>query len=287
LILGFASSAKNNEPDYFLISIFSSHKYSNELINIKILPSDLQVLDHIFEIILRFVKEKIIRTNIITPQELKVISYYDSYETTLNEAEKRDKYITEMCFNSFFFDTEYKISEIKEWGEKIEVYREELKRHYTNYNFVCLSKAFANMLTDKQKELRWQKLSLWLLGPFAFAIPMLVYFLGISQNIPPTAERLLTYLPLLAAEILLIYYFRINLQLFYNTKSQILQIELRRTLCAFAEGYTEYKKDKKELLPDKFETLIFSPIAASSDKIPSTFDGFDQLTKLVKECTRK
>jgi len=68
-------------------------------------------------------------------------------------------------------------------------------------------------------------------------------------------------------------------------KSQLLQIDLRKTLCRFIQHYSEYssklKKDDPESL-NKFESLIFSGIISDEGNIPSTYDGIDQFTKFIK-----
>ena len=70
-----------------------------------------------------------------------------------------------------------------------------------------------------------------------------------------------------------------------SIKSQIMQLELRMTLCQFIQNYAEKSKELKELNKEgfeKFESLIFSTIVSSDDKIPNTLDGIESLTNLVK-----
>ncbi|MBK7299223.1 MAG: hypothetical protein IPI79_01660 [Moraxellaceae bacterium] len=70
-----------------------------------------------------------------------------------------------------------------------------------------------------------------------------------------------------------------------SIQSQILQIELRMTLCQFIQNYAEQSKVLKEQNKEgfeKFESLIFSSIVSSDDKIPATFDGVEQLASLLK-----
>ena len=65
----------------------------------------------------------------------------------------------------------------------------------------------------------------------------------------------------------------------------MLQIELRKTLCRFIQHYSEHASGLRSNDPnsmEKFESIIFSPIVPDSEKIPATFDGVDQLGKLVK-----
>ncbi|HDR1137280.1 TPA: hypothetical protein QB640_002020 [Pasteurella multocida] len=65
-----------------------------------------------------------------------------------------------------------------------------------------------------------------------------------------------------------------------------MQLELRQSLCQFIQNYADYAKEIKEkdsASLEKFENLIFSSILSSPDKVPSTFDGLDQLANIVKE----
>ncbi|HGE6119725.1 hypothetical protein [Vibrio cholerae] len=70
-----------------------------------------------------------------------------------------------------------------------------------------------------------------------------------------------------------------------STKAQIMQIELRQTLCQFIQSYAEYAseiKSKDTTSLEKFENLIFSGILSDAEKLPSTFDGLEQIGKLLK-----
>ena len=98
---------------------------------------------------------------------------------------------------------------------------------------------------------------------------------------------------MLSLELILIYFFRIILSNYKSVKAQIIQIELRQTLCGFIQGYADFRKDLKETAKEngnpleKFENLIFSGIITESDKLPSTFDGMEQLGGLIKAVKTK
>lgn len=90
---------------------------------------------------------------------------------------------------------------------------------------------------------------------------------------------------------ILLYFFRISLVNIKSIKSQILQIDLRLTLCQFIHNYETdtaklRSKDMKESF-DKFESVIFAPIVATEDQMPSTFDGLEQITNLLGSITNK
>jgi len=60
-----------------------------------------------------------------------------------------------------------------------------------------------------------------------------------------------------------------------NIIAQMMQLELRMALCQFIHNHADDY--------EKFENIIFSPLVSSDDKIPTTFDGMEQLAKLVSE----
>lgn len=111
-----------------------------------------------------------------------------------------------------------------------------------------------------------------------------IYF-RIQDSRPDIIEILIVTIPVASIVIILIYYFRISLHDCNSLKSQILQIELRKTLCRFVQSYAdsseEMKKKSSESLA-KFENLIFAPIVPSDEKLPSTYDGVEQLAELIK-----
>jgi len=70
---------------------------------------------------------------------------------------------------------------------------------------------------------------------------------------------------------------------FQSIKTQLLQLELRKSLCQFIESYSTFSTDIKARDPsalEKFENLVFSGLKRR--KPPSTFDGIEQLAKLFK-----
>ncbi len=89
-------------------------------------------------------------------------------------------------------------------------------------------------------------------------------------------------LPIMGIEILLLYFFRISLTHFNSTKAQMLQLEVRMSVCQFIQDYVSFVKENKDVDLSKFEAMVFSAIASDDEKMPSTFDGIEQLTALVK-----
>jgi len=64
--------------------------------------------------------------------------------------------------------------------------------------------------------------------------------------------HLIVLVPIFSFEVILIYFFRVILLNHRSVKAQIMQIELRQTLCQFIQSYADYsseikKKDDKAL----------------------------------------
>jgi hypothetical protein len=94
----------------------------------------------------------------------------------------------------------------------------------------------------------------------------------------------------LTCTLILLYFFRILLRDVDSKDAQLMQIRLRMTLCQFVQSYATYAtgiKEKNADLLSKFESLIFSGIVGTQDKLPSTFDGLEQIAALLKTATGK
>lgn len=171
---------------------------------------------------------------------------------------------------------------------KVQDIKESLDTYENAFNFVGLYDGFNEISREKEKEK--DSIALWLkvlgglvLLPFVLEIGVLLYF---SDNLAKVKELLLlSVFPTFSFAAVVIYYFRVLLFNYKSIKSQLLQIELRKTLCRFIQHYSTYsseiKKDDAGSL-EKFENIIFSNIVSDDDKLPSTYDGIEQLTKLFK-----
>lgn len=161
--------------------------------------------------------------------------------------------------------------------------------HYKNaFNFVGLSEGFDNLATQKKGEM--DKVLFWLrLTAILIIFPLVsevVYILNHAGDIEAlTRVMLLVAFPTISLVAIFVYYFRVLLSNYKSIQSQLLQIELRLTLCRFIHNYSEYANDMKakdNASLEKFENMIFSSIIPNSENIPSTFDGVEQLSKLLK-----
>lgn len=166
---------------------------------------------------------------------------------------------------------------------RVNALAEKLETYETAFNFVGLYAGFKSLKTTKVSERRWNFFFLVVLGVLLL-LPVVVKFASLI-NAPVKIEPDLIGLAALAGlELLLLYFFRVALQNFRSIKAQLLQIDLRMTLCQFVQSYAEYSKGAPEGskgLLERFEQVVFSGIVNDESAIPSTFDGLDKLAELV------
>ena len=178
---------------------------------------------------------------------------------------------------------------LNEREEKVDKLEKRLQKTESAYDFVLLNKGFKNLYEKKENELKIPENNYKWLFRFIVAIPVLELvlfsFLIIKQvTINPISIWYLI-VPSITLILFLFYFYRINLVEIRSIKSQMMQLELRMTLCQFIHNYAEnseilHKKNKEGF--EKFENIIFSPIVSSDDKIPSTLDGVEQIAKLIE-----
>lgn len=103
-----------------------------------------------------------------------------------------------------------------------------------------------------------------------------------SENI---SSKIFEILPLLSFAAILLYFFRVLLFNYKAICAQVLQIELRMTLCRFIQHYSEHAaeiKKNSDVTLDRFENIIFSGLVNNDSDLPATFDGVEQLATLFK-----
>ncbi|NDY55667.1 hypothetical protein G3N56_02785 [Desulfovibrio sulfodismutans] len=275
-------------------------------------------LERIYFCLTAMVKEKIIRTKSSNPEEAQIISYYDEHELTPKE--KEYKFILGNIFVPYSLDDSFEefdqrsdnaqkeyqkfIADLTSWKAKIDDYEKRLQEFHSQCTLLGLSKAFLDLLKRKKFNLVTTLITLIALAAAIIAIPALKLYLSLggspffpfeltTERINSSAEfAMLIYivkhiLPLIVFEIILIYYFRIILQQYYSLKGQILQLEYRNAICAFIEDHGKFREEHPKINFDKFDSLIFSPIVPQPDKIPTTFDGIEQIMSLIKEFKAK
>ncbi|QUM84425.1 hypothetical protein [Moritella sp. 28] len=178
--------------------------------------------------------------------------------------------------------------EIDKKEAKVEALKDKLEQYKTAFNFVALDQGFSNLGNKKAKEVFWLFLSLLgmgglILSPLIAEIVIAVTRIYSGETLG--LDHLIVLVPIFSIEIILIYFFRVILLNHRSVKAQIMQIELRQTLCQFIQSYADYsseikKQDEKAL--EKFENLIFSAIMSDTGNLPNTFDGVEQIAKLIK-----
>lgn len=168
---------------------------------------------------------------------------------------------------------------------RIEALEASLKEKENAFNFVGLHKGFSDLSKMKMSEHKWARamlIGLALLVP----IPILIqtYIVYHSLMTVSTAWDLVKLAPAASLTLLLIYFFRVSLKNFNSIRAQIMQIELRKSLCQFIQSYADYsegKKTKEHNPLERFEEIVFSNIMVMEDKIPSTFDGLEQIAAML------
>lgn len=179
--------------------------------------------------------------------------------------------------------------ELQQKESKIDALKASLDLLKTDFNFVSLKEGFERMLRAKKAELK--RTGRWVLGFGILMVCPVAYELhtlsGLKDKWSEVNQIWLgaTALLSLSLSMFLVYFFRIALRNFDSCSAQIMQIDLRMTLCQFVQDYAEYAEDIKKKSPEtlsKFESIVFSPIS-SADAINLSFiDGLEQISSFVK-----
>jgi hypothetical protein len=184
------------------------------------------------------------------------------------------------------------VETIKGWDAKIDYWagratqlEDKTRSLAGELNFVGLAHAFKKMIGEKKSEKTTQIRMLSFLGLILALAPLLPLVIAKIFKIEElwSLHWIPFVMPVVVLELLLLYYFRIFVKNFYSIKAQLLQLELRYHVCAFIEGYVEFaeknRKGNEDKLFEKFEALVFGPIAADMASIPTQFDGIEQIIK--------
>ncbi len=163
-----------------------------------------------------------------------------------------------------------------------------LKEYETGFNFGGLHKGFDDLSVEKCKEhLRLRRVMIWI--GIAALLPIGLEFFFVLINLDRFDQLkwalLASAVPALSFTLLLIYYFRLTVRSVDGVKSQLLQLDLRKTLCRFIQSYVEYAKKAKDGGMEslvRFENVVFSGIVNTDEKMPATFDGLEQIAGLIK-----
>lgn len=162
-----------------------------------------------------------------------------------------------------------------------------LQNQRQEFNFIGLSNAFQKMKDDKNEELKNENSNnkifmRCIIGILLAKLMWSVHYMNF-ETYNPTTLTVITISSIFIVGILL-YFFRISLHNIKAIQSQILQLDLRLSLCQFIHNYATDSKEMRENMKEsleRFESVIFAPIVATDDKIPTTLDGMEQLGKLI------
>lgn len=180
--------------------------------------------------------------------------------------------------------------EISTREDRVNTLMDTIKTQEHSINFTNLFNGFSDLADKKIKE---KKNSFWLmiiLGVITLT-PIIIeaFLLHVSDDSQFNKNKLFTIIPAASLTIIMLYFFRISLANYTSIKAQIVQIDLRKSLCKFVQSYTEFSSNitTNNNPLNKFEEVIFSNIMISEDKIPSTFDGIEQIATLISSLKGK
>ncbi|MBP2156210.1 hypothetical protein [Erwinia rhapontici] len=181
--------------------------------------------------------------------------------------------------------------EIEEKKGRVDNLKSTLDKYEEAFNFIGLHEGFVELGTIKKKELYWSRVALFSLGAFIpLSITMISWLFFHFEIKLEKALDLVKLIPGASITVFFFYYFRISLVNYNSIKAQIIQIELRKNLCRFIQSYAEHSlklKTEKINHLEKFEDIIFSNIMTTGDKMPSTFDGLEQIATFVSSLKDK
>jgi len=208
--------------------------------------------------------------DLLNKKNLKIIQEYINKLTTHEEREKK-----------------WAI-ELQEKENIVNRLKNNLDKYEQAFNFVGLFQGFDELSTRKENErkilLKWM-----LVLAFLSLFPLIIEIIFVFNNFEKFEEvkklLIMIFFPTISFIVIIMYYFKIILTNYKSIKSQLVQIELRKTLCRFIQHYGDYAskmrvKDDTSLA--KFENIIFSHIVANEEKIPSPYDGLEQIFRAIK-----
>lgn len=178
--------------------------------------------------------------------------------------------------------------DLSERERRVKSIEDSLSRYENAYNFVGLYQGFDDLSKEKIRErdgiLFWLKLL-----SLVMVLPIVAELIFIYVNIDSLSVirdgLLVSIFPTISLVAISIYYFRVLLFNYKSVKSQLLQIDLRKTLCRFIQSYSSYAseiKSKDADVLDRFERVVFSGIVTEDGNLPSTFDGIEQIGQFIK-----
>lgn len=228
-----------------------------------------------------------------TIENAKAVANYDSVQAYIKDVKNYDARLAEL-------------REIQDDANKL---KSVLDKYTEAFNFVGLYKGFSDLRKRKEREKNFRLFFLFILGGAALAPLIAKVYVALVNSAKMTASELVNVadksssfldklsfdtlnvdlaaaLSFVGLELLILYFFRVTLHSLKSVRAQLLQIDLRMTLCQFIDKYAEYAQGKGEALKG-FESVIFSGLVSVEEKLPATFDGFDVLQGIAEKLGRK
>ncbi|WP_236247389.1 hypothetical protein [Pseudomonas tohonis] len=182
---------------------------------------------------------------------------------------------------------------LEDYSGRVEKLKSALDRYETAFNFVGLYDGFESLAKTKRRSVYLSLFLLCVIG-FAMILPFVVkLYLSVDSGeylSEHTSVNVSFLLSVAGLELLLLYFYRVILHNLKSVRGQLVQIDLRRSLCQFIDSYARYASEirgKDADLLVRFEQLVFSGIVTEAAQIPSTFDGIEQVAKLLEKLKPK
>ncbi|MGO0084110.1 hypothetical protein ACTJN2_26810, partial [Citrobacter freundii] len=181
---------------------------------------------------------------------------------------------------------------VKESIDEIKALEERVRNLKSEYNFVGLSSGFNRIKEKKEKELSTTEMNYKNLFGTIFIAPVIAVIIHFTfpELYPKDYSAIFILFPFITIEMAIIYFFRLSYLEAKALRTQLMQIDLRLSLCAFIDGYVEYRRKNDiaiEKVLDSFDALIFSPIQTNENNIPAMFDGLEAIAGVAEKVMKK
>lgn len=181
---------------------------------------------------------------------------------------------------------------VSESRDEIKALEERVRNLKSEYNFVGLSSGFNIIKEKKEKELSTTEMNYKNLFGTVFIAPVIAVIIHFAYPdlYPKDYSAIFILFPFITIEMAIIYFFRLSYLEAKALRTQLMQIDLRLSLCAFIDGYVEYRRKNNiaiEKVLDSFDALIFSPIQNNENNIPAMFDGLEAIAGVAEKVMKK
>lgn len=136
-------------------------------------------------------------------------------------------------------------SDIGKSLDEVRALEERVSKLRTEYNFVGLSSGFSQIKDKKEEELRNSEVAYKNLFGCMFICPLILLFLHVvfPEKLPQGYNILQVILPFVTIEMVMLYFFRLSYLEAKSLRAQLLQIDLKLSLCSFIDNYVKYRKE--------------------------------------------